>query len=143
MSCGITLGEKLPEVIIGPFDADALQRYADVSGDTNPLHLDETLAQSIGFSSPPVHGMKILAAFEPMLKNWRSELKIIALSGKFVQPILRGVFIKNSFNTLRCFETFFQRCDQRDADRIGAGIDAAAIARQITARQYSDVLFGK
>ena len=27
MSCGITLGEKLPEVIIGPFDADAFAEH--------------------------------------------------------------------------------------------------------------------
>jgi acyl dehydratase len=105
MSCEITLGEKLPEVIIGPFDADALQRYADVSGDMNPLHLDETLAQSIGFSLPPVHGMKILAAFEPMLKNWQSELIIIALSGKFVQPILRGESVKLTGKVLSVSDT--------------------------------------
>jgi acyl dehydratase len=128
MSCEITLGEKLPEVIIGPFDADALQRYADVSGDMNPLHLDETLAQSIGFSLPPVHGMKILAAFEPMLKNWRSELIIIALSGKFVQPILRGESVKLTGKVLRVSDTeIFVRLFAHGPQRLPAIIGEARL----------------
>ena len=128
MSCAITLGEKLPEVIIGPFDADALQRYADVSGDMNPLHLDETLVQSIGFSLPPVHGMKILAAFEPMLKNWRSELIIIALSGKFVQPILRGESVKLTGKVLRVSDTeIFVRLLAHGPQRLPAIIGEARL----------------
>jgi acyl dehydratase len=128
MSCEITLGEKLPEVIIGPFDADALQRYADVSGDMNPLHLDETLAQSTGFSLPPVHGMKILAAFEPMLKNWRSELIIIALSGKFVQPILRGESVKLTGKVLRVSDTeIFVRLFAHGPQRLPAIIGEARL----------------
>jgi acyl dehydratase len=128
MSCEITLGEKLPEVIIGPFDADALQRYADISGDMNPLHLDETLAQSIGFSLPPVHGMKILAAFEPMLKNWRSELIIIALSGKFVQPILRGESVKLTGKVLRVSDTeIFVRLFAHGPQRLPAIIGEARL----------------
>jgi len=128
MSCEITLGEKLPEVIIGPFDADALQRYADVSGDTNPLHLDETLAQSTGFSLPPVHGMKILAAFEPMLKNWRGELIIIALSGKFVQPILRGESVKLTGKVLRVSDTeIFVRLFAHGPQRLPAIIGEARL----------------
>lgn len=128
MSCAITLGEKLPEVIIGPFDAEALQRYADVSGDINPLHLDETLAQSIGFSSPPVHGMKILAAFEPMLINWRKELKIIALSGKFVQPILRGESVRLTGKVLRVSDTeIFVRLFAHGPQRLPAIIGEARL----------------
>ncbi|MBI1866874.1 MAG: MaoC family dehydratase [Methylocystis sp.] len=80
-------GERLPETQIGPFDAAALARYADVSGDHNPLHLDDALARSLGLPAPPVHGMKLLAAFEPMLAAWRSDLALTRLSGKFIQPV--------------------------------------------------------
>ena len=86
MSALAAVGDKLPETIIGPFDAQALARYAEVSGDANPLHLDEALAAGIGFAAPPVHGMKLLAAFEPMLANWRDDLRLMSLSAKFVQP---------------------------------------------------------
>jgi len=83
-------GDKLPPMVIGPFDADALARYAGVSGDDNPLHLDDALAQAIGLAAPPVHGMKLLAYFEAYLAAWRPDLTIVRLGGKFVQPILRG-----------------------------------------------------
>jgi acyl dehydratase len=94
-------GDRLPERRIGPFDADALARYASVSGDDNPLHLDDALARSIGFQAPPVHGMKLLAAFEPMLMAWRRDLFLSRLSGKFVQPILRGEAVALTGRVLR------------------------------------------
>ena len=34
--------------------------------------------------------MKLLAAFEPMLKAWRDDLTPVQLGGTFVQPVLRG-----------------------------------------------------
>lgn len=105
MSALAAIGDKLPETIIGPFDAQALARYAEVSGDANPLHLDDALAAGVGFAAPPVHGMKMLAAFEPMLNAWRPDLAIANLSGKFVQPILRGEKITLSGRVLRASDT--------------------------------------
>ena len=94
-------GERLPPLEIGPFDAAALGRYAEVSGDDNPLHLDEELAAAIGFAAPPVHGMKLLAFFEPMLRAWRSDLFIAELGGAFVQPVLRGEKVTLTGRVLR------------------------------------------
>ena len=83
-------GDRLPPLEIGPFDAGALERYAAVSGDDNPLHLDDALARAVGFAAPPVQGMKLLAAFESLLKAWRGDLTVASLGGTFVQPVLRG-----------------------------------------------------
>ena len=104
MNATITIGDKLPEMIIGPFEADDLMRYAEISGDQNLLHLDEALAKTIGFSAPPVHGMKVLAAFDAMLRHWRQDYEIIGLSGKFVQPLLRGERATLSGRVLRASE---------------------------------------
>jgi acyl dehydratase len=104
MSDPIKVGDKLPETVIGPFDAPSLARYAAVSGDANPLHLDDAVAAAIGLAAPPVHGMKLLAAFEPMLRAWRGDLVISSLAGKFVQPILRGETVKLSGRVLRATE---------------------------------------
>ncbi|MBM3550416.1 MAG: hypothetical protein FJX45_01370 [Alphaproteobacteria bacterium] len=104
MSGDIKVGDTLPERIIGPFDAPSLARYAEVSGDANPLHLDDAVAAAIGLAAPPVHGMKLLAAFEPMLRAWRGDLVISSLAGKFVQPILRGETVKLSGRVLRATE---------------------------------------
>ncbi len=104
MSDPIKVGDKLPESVIGPFDAPSLMRYAEVSGDANPLHLDDAVAAAIGLAAPPVHGMKLLAAFEPMLRAWRGDLVISSIAGKFVQPILRGETVRLSGRVLRATE---------------------------------------
>ncbi|BBU63648.1 enoyl-CoA hydratase [Methylosinus sp. C49] len=95
------VGERLPDWRIGPFDAAALTAYAEASGDANPLHLDDALARAIGFPAPPVHGMKLLAAFEPLLSAWRRDLFLARLSGKFVQPVLRGEAVTLTARVLR------------------------------------------
>jgi acyl dehydratase len=128
MSALAAVGDKLPETIIGPFDAQALARYAEVSGDANPLHLDDALAAGIGFAAPPVHGMKMLAAFEPMLNNWRNDLDIVSLSGKFVQPILRGEKITLSGRVLRASDTeIFVRLFAHGTERLPGVIGEATL----------------
>jgi acyl dehydratase len=84
------LGEKVPAGTVGPFAADQLARYAEASGDSNPLHLDAAFARSFGFPARPVHGMRLLAAFEPLLADWRPDLLVIDLRGQFLTPVLEG-----------------------------------------------------
>jgi acyl dehydratase len=84
------LGARLPDRAIGPFTSGDLASYAELSGDTNPLHLDPKLAQRAGLAAPPVHGMLLFAAFEPALHDWRPDLRIERLSGRFTQAVLQG-----------------------------------------------------
>lgn len=134
MSDEIKIGDKLPESVIGPFDADALARYAEVSGDDNPLHLDTALAAKIGLAAPPVHGMKLLAAFEPMLKNWRPELTLVGLSAKFIQPILRGETVTLSGRVLRVSESeIFLRLFAHGSARTPGVIGEATLRRKASA----------
>jgi acyl dehydratase len=83
-------GEKLPPQTIGPFSAADLADYAEASGDSNPLHLDLAFARGFGFAARPVHGMRLLAGFEPLLRDWRADLVTIGLSGQFLTPVLEG-----------------------------------------------------
>ncbi|HEY8125015.1 MAG TPA: MaoC family dehydratase [Methylocystis sp.] len=134
MSDPIKVGDKLPETVIGPFDASSLARYAEVSGDANPLHLDDSVAAAIGLAAPPVHGMKLLAAFEPMLRAWRGDLVIASLAGKFVQPILRGETVRLSGRVLRATENeIFVRLVAYGAAR-APGIVGEATLRPRSAR---------
>ena len=84
------LGEKLPTATVGPFAPDQRARYAEASGDSNPLHLDAAFARGFGFPARPVHGMRLLAAFEPLLADWRPDLAAIDLRGQFLTPVLEG-----------------------------------------------------
>lgn len=81
-------GEKPPSLTVGPFRAADLAAYAQASGDGNPLHLDLAYARSFGFPARPAHGMRILAAFEPLLRDWRPDLLLIGLRGQFLTPVL-------------------------------------------------------
>ena len=83
-------GDKLPPQTFGPFDMPRLARYADVSGDTNPIHLDAALAQQAGLAAPPVQGMLLMSAFEPALAAWQPHLVLQRLSAKFLRPVLAG-----------------------------------------------------
>jgi len=83
-------GEKLPTWVIGPFSHETLAAYAAASGDSNPLHLDLSFARRFGFAACPVHGMRLLAAFEPLLQDWRPDLIVLGLKGQFLTPVLQG-----------------------------------------------------
>ncbi|HEY1735060.1 MAG TPA: MaoC family dehydratase [Methylovirgula sp.] len=88
MSAPPKLGEKFAPHSVGPWSMDDLRRYAAVSGDDNPIHLDPALAQRAGLPGPPVHGMLLMASFVPALALWRPDLKIVRLSNKFIRPVL-------------------------------------------------------
>ncbi|QGM96464.1 MaoC family dehydratase [Methylocystis parvus] len=131
MSDKIKIGDKLPETVVGPFDAQALARYAEVSGDDNPLHLDDALAAKIGLAAPPVHGMKLLASFEPMLKKWRPDLSLVGLGAKFIQPILRGETVTLSGRVLRASDKeIFLRLFAHGAARTPGVIGEATLRRE-------------
>jgi acyl dehydratase len=83
-------GERLPTLVIGPFSHRDLAGYAAASGDSNPLHLDSTIARHYGFSACPVHGMRVLSAFEQLVRDWREDLVPLSLKGQFLTPVLEG-----------------------------------------------------
>ncbi len=96
-----TAGDEIGAQNFGPFDRDALARYAAVSGDDNPLHLDPNAARAAGLAGPPVHGMLMLSCFEPLIMRWRRDLFIARLAGKFLRPVLAGDSIRVSGRVMR------------------------------------------
>lgn len=100
-----TKGQEFGPSDFGPFGPDALARYAAASGDTNPLHLDETVAKAAGLDAPPVHGMLMMSCFEPAITAWRPDLVIARLSAKFLRPVLSGQGFTLSGRVVRSTET--------------------------------------
>jgi acyl dehydratase len=94
-------GCEIPARSFGPFDQDALARYAMASGDDNPLHLDPNAARAAGLAGTPVHGMLLLSCFEPFLMGWRPDLFIARLSAKFLRPVLAGESVRLSGRVMR------------------------------------------
>jgi acyl dehydratase len=95
------VGEAIGPRSFGPFDRGRLVRYAEASGDDNPLHLDAEIAAAVGLAAPPAHGMLLLSCVEPTLMDWRRDIAIARLSAKFLRPVLAGQEISMSGRVVR------------------------------------------
>lgn len=54
------VGDSLPELHVTP-DAGTTKRYAEASGDMNPIHIDEEFAKSVGLPGCILHGLWSMA----------------------------------------------------------------------------------
>jgi len=55
------IGDELNPLVKPPITQEQLRRYADASGDHNPIHLDEDAAHSVGLDGVIAHGMLSMA----------------------------------------------------------------------------------
>ena len=53
-------GDELPELRVTP-DAGLTKRYAEASGDMNPIHIDEEFAKQVGLPGCILHGLWSMA----------------------------------------------------------------------------------
>jgi acyl dehydratase len=53
-------GDSLPELHVTP-DAGLTKRYAEASGDPNPIHVDEEFAKKVGLPGVILHGLYSMA----------------------------------------------------------------------------------
>jgi acyl dehydratase len=77
-------------LLCGPITPDAVRRYAEASGDRNPIHLDSAIAARNGFAGPLVHGMFIIGQYEKLLYLWRPDGVIKTLKVQFLRPLFVG-----------------------------------------------------
>jgi acyl dehydratase len=54
------VGDSLPELHVTP-DAGLTKRYAEASGDMNPIHIDEDFAKKVGLPGRILHGLWTMA----------------------------------------------------------------------------------
>lgn len=71
---------------------DLIRKFAEVSGDYNPIHLDEEFAKTTRFGRRIAHGMLSGAFISAVLGNEFREQKIVYLSQtmKFTAPVFLG-----------------------------------------------------
>ena len=55
------VGQELPSMVKPPVTQDQLNRYAEASGDFNPIHLNEEAARRVGLDSIIAQGMLSMA----------------------------------------------------------------------------------
>ena len=57
----VTVGDKIPDLMIDPIKRSTLALYAGASGDHNPMHIDLDFAKEAGMKDVFAHGMLIMA----------------------------------------------------------------------------------
>jgi acyl dehydratase len=74
-------------------DEDQIQRYADASGDRNPIHLDSAVARRAGLRRPILHGMCTMAMATKAAVNGLAggdPTRITRVAVRFSRPVLPG-----------------------------------------------------
>lgn len=77
-------GDCIAEFVSDPVTAEMLHRYAEASGDSNPLHLDRAFAQKAGFEDVIVHGMLGMALLGRLLNTHFSAGDIRSFNARFL-----------------------------------------------------------
>ncbi|MBI3429317.1 MAG: dehydratase [Actinobacteria bacterium] len=84
----INVGDQVEESIFW-IDRGVLKRYADASGDQNPIHQDEAFAISVGLPNVIAHGMLTMALVGKFVSDWAGgSAKVKEFSTRFAKPVI-------------------------------------------------------
>lgn len=65
-----------------------LVRYAEASGDGNPIHQDESVARSVGLPGVIAHGMYTMALAARAVTTWFPDAEVVRFGCKFTNPVV-------------------------------------------------------
>ncbi len=121
------VGDELEERAIPPVNRDQLRKYAEASGDPNPIHLSETAAGAAGLPGIIAHGMLTVATmgllFSPYLehghvKTFRSRFSGMVFLGDTLRVGGRVTGVEETGEgRLYTFEVYARR----DEDTVASG----------------------
>jgi acyl dehydratase len=84
----IEVGTQLPEKIFY-LDRELLKRYADASGDQNPIHKNEEFAVSVGLPNVIAHGMLTMALVGKYVSDFAGgSAKVVEFGARFTKPVI-------------------------------------------------------
>ncbi len=92
------IGEGLSPLVKPPVMLEQLRRYANASGDFNPIHLDEEAARRVGLDGVIAHGMLSMAFLGQFVQQ-----QIIAIPGSRLASLhVRFASMVRLGDTLTC-----------------------------------------
>jgi acyl dehydratase len=66
---------------------DTLVRYAGASGDFNPIHYNDVVAESVGLPGVIAHGMFTMGAAASVVEEWAGPGNVLDYQARFTRPI--------------------------------------------------------
>jgi acyl dehydratase len=113
------VGDALEERTPPPIDRDQLRKYAEASGDPNPIHLSDEAAEAAGLPGVIAHGMLTVATmgllFSPYLehghvKSFRSRFSGMVFLGDTLRVGGRATEVQETDEgRLHTFEVYARR----------------------------------
>jgi acyl dehydratase len=65
-----------------------LVAYANASGDHNPIHQDQAVAELVGLPGVIAHGMYTMALAARAVATWTDDAEVVELGCKFTAPVV-------------------------------------------------------
>ncbi|MCS6817126.1 MAG: MaoC family dehydratase [Blastocatellia bacterium] len=117
-----------------------VQAFAALSGDENPLHLDEAFARNTPFGRPIVHGMLVASLISTVLGRQLPGPGTIYLSQRleFIRPVYPGDTITATVEVIHLREdkpvvTLATRCTNQHGEEVVRG-EAVVLAPRVRNR---------
>jgi acyl dehydratase len=80
-------GTELPPLSV-PLSRTDLVRYAGASGDLNPIHWNDRVAESVGLPGVVAHGMLTMALGGRLVTDWAGDPgAMLAYQARFTRPV--------------------------------------------------------
>lgn len=82
------VGTEIPPKVFY-LNRELLKRYADASGDQNPIHQDEDFALSVGLPNVIAHGMLTMALVGKYISDFAGGSdKVLEFGARFIKPVI-------------------------------------------------------
>jgi acyl dehydratase len=116
-SSPLSVGTQAPGRDFGPLTRQMFVRYAGASGDLNPMHYDDQLAQSAGYPSVFAQGMFSAALLAGFATDWLGAGSVRRFGVRFREQVWPG-------DVLTCAGTVTAVSAESDADRVSVELTA-------------------
>lgn len=132
----IQVGTELPERVFY-LDRELLKRYADASGDQNPIHQDETFAINVGLPNVIAHGMLTMGLVGKYASDWAGgSAQVKEFSARFTKPVIVPEGVKVDLTVSASIgEILADGSIRLDLIASSAGIKVLGMARAVVAKK--------
>lgn len=132
----IEVGTQIPERIFY-VDRQLLKRYADASGDQNPIHQDETFAINVGLPNVIAHGMLTMGLVGKFASDWAGgSAQVKEFSARFTKPVIVPEGAKVDLTvSATVAEVLGDGSIRLDLSATSAGVKVLGMARAIVVKQ--------